>query len=177
MNSVYVLNFCGLRGFDDTCMELTVKLLHKYQRIVCINLCEVANVSASGWDMLVQGLRAPECGIIAASVESRHDEDVLPRLVKDAIREHRLRAEADARGLLAAAAHESQSERQRMIRRVSALVPWRSDYVWVHGRKRPGVGASIRASPFASNVDVWWANPFWRPTAMWDELVELNEDM
>eukprot|EP00962_Isochrysis_galbana_P019997 scaffold5835_cov138-Isochrysis_galbana.AAC.1 len=72
MNSVYVMSFAGLRGFDDMCMGLTIELFNKYPRIVSINLGEVANVSASGWGIFVQALRTSNCGIIAAFVERAH---------------------------------------------------------------------------------------------------------
>jgi len=164
MNSVYVMSFAGLRGFDDTCMGLTIELFNKYPRIVSINLGEVANVSASGWDIFVQALRTSNCGIIAAFVERAHRDgknDVLSRQVKNAMTERRKRLEAEALGLLAASAQKCESERRRAVRDATALVPWRSEYVWVQGRKRPGVWASMRASPFAAGQeDVWWAKLF-----------------
>eukprot|EP00962_Isochrysis_galbana_P019998 scaffold5835_cov138-Isochrysis_galbana.AAC.2 len=54
----------------------------------------------------------------------------------------RKRLEAEALGLLAASAQKCESERRRAVRDATALVPWRSEYVWVQGRKRPGVWAS-----------------------------------
>jgi len=93
--------------------------------------------------------------------------------VKDAMTKRRKRLEAEALGLLAASAQKCESERRRAVRDATALVPWRSEYVWVQGRKRPGVWASMRASPFAAGQeDGWWAKPFWHPKETWKALCE-----
>jgi len=99
MNSVYVMSFAGLRGFDDTCMGLTIELFNKYPR----NRehqprrggqCECKWMG----HFCVQALRTPNCGIIAAFVERAHrgKNDVLSRQVKNAMTERRQRLEAEA---------------------------------------------------------------------------------
>jgi hypothetical protein len=170
MNSVYVISFAGLRGFDDICIGLTVTLLTKYPRIISINLGDVAHVSADGWDSFVQALLAPDCGVVAGFVECQHrgETDDLSLQVKDAMTQQRKRMEAQALALLAASAGKCERERLSAVRDATALVPWRSEHVWVRGRKRLGVWACMRACPFAAgDENVWWGFPFWRPKQPW----------
>jgi len=147
MSSTFVLNLAGLTAFDDKCMLILVELLHKYPRIVCINLGEKDKVGVTGWQALLTGLRAPASGVIAAWVDVVNAGEETVQAIRKAVYDRRKEREALAASLLREAellgASNDGLGQLKVLRRATQIVPWRASHVWVKGELRRGVAEAL----------------------------------
>lgn len=165
MTTTYVLDFAGITAFTDECMDALVKLLHKYPRIVSINLGEKEKVSPTGWQTLVDGLRAPKSGVIAAWVDKVNAPQDTVEDVRAAIRQRRFEKEAVARSLLSQAEVLEGQEQLEMLKQATQAAPWRAWRVWWMGKWQRGVWQCVLDSK--DPVDTWWSKPAWHPKCGW----------
>jgi len=160
MNSIHVLSFHGMEGFDDECVSALLELLRQYHGIFSVNLGEKPNVTCRGWRSLRTGLS--ESNVIAVFIDFKNIKCAFGgtdkiaghfiRLVKNDLKQRRLRAQDSAQAhlrLAAGCAAGDATGRKRHTGKAADIAPWCTGHVQSYIRT------------FGKGKDLWWAKPFW----------------